>query len=50
MLADELKAEGNQLFKEKQYLKAAAVYKKAIAKCPSAALHSNLSAALLGVK
>eukprot|EP00656_Telonema_subtile_P052834 TRINITY_DN7463_c0_g3_i2.p1 TRINITY_DN7463_c0_g3~~TRINITY_DN7463_c0_g3_i2.p1 ORF type:complete len:268 (-),score=86.51 TRINITY_DN7463_c0_g3_i2:249-1052(-) len=47
--ANALKAEGNKLFTAKEYLKAAAMYKKAIAKCPSAALHSNMAAALLGL-
>jgi len=47
--ADQLKAQGNELFKAKEYLKAVPFYKKAIGKCPSAPLYSNLAAALLGV-
>ena len=48
--ATKLKDEGNELFKAKSYLKAAACYKKATAKDPT--MHtafSNLSAALLAI-
>eukprot|EP00658_Telonema_sp_P-2_P066705 TRINITY_DN55673_c0_g1_i1.p2 TRINITY_DN55673_c0_g1~~TRINITY_DN55673_c0_g1_i1.p2 ORF type:complete len:105 (-),score=34.27 TRINITY_DN55673_c0_g1_i1:133-447(-) len=44
-----LKEQGNKLYQAKEFLKAAAVYKKAIGLAPSAALHSNLAAALLAV-
>ncbi|KAF6266025.1 tetratricopeptide repeat protein, circadian expression [Scenedesmus sp. NREL 46B-D3] len=42
-----LKDQGNELFKQGDYLKAAAVYTKAIKEAPSAVLYSNRSAALL---
>ncbi|RUS26929.1 hypothetical protein BC938DRAFT_483922, partial [Jimgerdemannia flammicorona] len=49
--AELLKEEGNRLFKQKQYVKAGALYKEAIDKDPSnPVLHSNIAQVLIHLK